>query len=158
MQSALGRSVPRETIKSFGREIPYSSKQIPCSFLCREFRVQGDGANRNGGHRWSNIESVRNSDSRATEIVTVHQYESGVSQPRRATLDVIRRAFESAGVEFRHLRLKRFSRGAVREGALVPAAASRATNGTPLGHSKQIRHWSLIRASGPINVEIVDYH
>ena len=43
---------------------------------------------------------MRNSDSRATEIVTVHQYESGVSQPRRATLDVIRRAFESAGVEF----------------------------------------------------------
>ena len=26
--------------------------------------------------------------------------EAGVSEPRRATLDVIRRAFESAGVEF----------------------------------------------------------
>jgi transcriptional regulator with XRE-family HTH domain len=33
-------------------------------------------------------------------IVTVHQLETGVSQPRRATLDVIRRALESAGVEF----------------------------------------------------------
>lgn len=33
-------------------------------------------------------------------IVTVHQMEAGVTQPRRATLDVIRRAFESAGVEF----------------------------------------------------------
>jgi transcriptional regulator with XRE-family HTH domain len=33
-------------------------------------------------------------------IVTVHQLETGVSQPRRATLDVIRRAFELAGVEF----------------------------------------------------------
>ena len=33
-------------------------------------------------------------------IVTVHQFEAGLSQPRRATLDVIRRAFESAGVEF----------------------------------------------------------
>jgi transcriptional regulator with XRE-family HTH domain len=33
-------------------------------------------------------------------IVTVHQLEAGVSQPRRSTLDVIRRAFESAGVEF----------------------------------------------------------
>ena len=33
-------------------------------------------------------------------IVTVHQLETGVSQPRRATLDVIRRAFEAAGVEF----------------------------------------------------------
>ena len=33
-------------------------------------------------------------------IVTVHQLETGISQPRRATLEVIRRAFESAGVEF----------------------------------------------------------
>jgi transcriptional regulator with XRE-family HTH domain len=33
-------------------------------------------------------------------IVTVHQLESGISQPRHATFDVIRRAFESAGVEF----------------------------------------------------------
>ena len=32
-------------------------------------------------------------------IVTVHQLEAEVSQPRRATLEVIRRAFESAGVE-----------------------------------------------------------
>jgi len=33
-------------------------------------------------------------------IVTVHQLEAGTSQPRRATLEVIRRAFEKAGVEF----------------------------------------------------------
>jgi len=33
-------------------------------------------------------------------IVTVHQLEAGASQPRHATLDVIRRAFEAAGVEF----------------------------------------------------------
>jgi transcriptional regulator with XRE-family HTH domain len=33
-------------------------------------------------------------------VVTVHQLESGVSQPRQATLDVIKRAFEAAGVEF----------------------------------------------------------
>ena len=33
-------------------------------------------------------------------IVTVHQLEAGVSQPRRATLDVSRCAFESAGTEF----------------------------------------------------------
>jgi transcriptional regulator with XRE-family HTH domain len=33
-------------------------------------------------------------------VVTVHQLESGISQPRQATLDVIRRAFEAAGVEF----------------------------------------------------------
>ncbi len=33
-------------------------------------------------------------------IVTVHQFEAGVSQPRRATGEVIRRAFEQAGVVF----------------------------------------------------------
>jgi transcriptional regulator with XRE-family HTH domain len=33
-------------------------------------------------------------------VVTVHQFEAGASQPRRATLDVIRRAFEAGGVEF----------------------------------------------------------
>jgi transcriptional regulator with XRE-family HTH domain len=32
--------------------------------------------------------------------VTIHQVEAGVSHPRRATLDVIRRAFEADGVEF----------------------------------------------------------
>ncbi|MGA8962355.1 MAG: helix-turn-helix domain-containing protein, partial [Pseudolabrys sp.] len=32
-------------------------------------------------------------------VVTVHQLEAGASQPRRATLEVIRRAFEVAGVE-----------------------------------------------------------
>jgi hypothetical protein len=33
-------------------------------------------------------------------VVTAHQLEAGLSQPRRATLDVIRRALEAAGVEF----------------------------------------------------------
>ena len=33
-------------------------------------------------------------------IVTVRQLEGGETQPRRATLDVIRRALESADVEF----------------------------------------------------------
>ena len=33
-------------------------------------------------------------------VVTVHQLEAGIAQPRQATLDVIRRAFEKAGVEF----------------------------------------------------------
>ena len=32
--------------------------------------------------------------------MTVHQLEAGTSQPRHATLDVIKRAFEGAGVEF----------------------------------------------------------
>jgi transcriptional regulator with XRE-family HTH domain len=36
----------------------------------------------------------------AVGIVTVHQLEAGLSQPRRATLDVIRRALEAGGVEF----------------------------------------------------------
>jgi predicted transcriptional regulator len=32
--------------------------------------------------------------------LTVHQLEAGLTQPRRATLDVVRRAFENAGVDF----------------------------------------------------------
>ena len=32
--------------------------------------------------------------------MTVHQLEAGIAQPRQATVDVIRRAFEKAGVEF----------------------------------------------------------
>jgi len=32
--------------------------------------------------------------------VAIHQLESGTSSPRRATLDVVKRAFEAAGVEF----------------------------------------------------------
>jgi predicted transcriptional regulator len=33
-------------------------------------------------------------------VVTVRQFEAGTNQPRRATLSVIKRAFEDAGVEF----------------------------------------------------------
>jgi transcriptional regulator with XRE-family HTH domain len=33
-------------------------------------------------------------------IVTVRQFEAGLNEPRRATLEVIRRALEAAGVEF----------------------------------------------------------
>jgi transcriptional regulator with XRE-family HTH domain len=33
-------------------------------------------------------------------IVTIRQFESGSSEPRRSTLQVIKTAFEAAGVEF----------------------------------------------------------
>jgi transcriptional regulator with XRE-family HTH domain len=46
---------------------------------------------------WSQAELARRAH---VGIVTVHQLEAGISQPRSATLEVIRRAFESAGVEF----------------------------------------------------------
>jgi transcriptional regulator with XRE-family HTH domain len=46
---------------------------------------------------WSQQELAKNA---GVGTVAVHQLESGTSQPRRATLDVIRRAFEKAGVEF----------------------------------------------------------
>jgi len=39
-------------------------------------------------------------DQAGIGIVTVHQLEAGTSQPRRATLEVIRRAFERAGIDF----------------------------------------------------------
>jgi transcriptional regulator with XRE-family HTH domain len=46
---------------------------------------------------WSQLELAEHAD---VGVVTVHQLETGTSQSRRATLDVIRRAFELAGVEF----------------------------------------------------------
>ena len=39
-------------------------------------------------------------DRAGVSIMTIHQFEKEGSQPRRATLDVVRRAFEKAGVEF----------------------------------------------------------
>jgi transcriptional regulator with XRE-family HTH domain len=33
-------------------------------------------------------------------VVTVRQLEAGATEPRRATLDVLRRCFEAAGIEF----------------------------------------------------------
>jgi ribosome-binding protein aMBF1 (putative translation factor) len=46
---------------------------------------------------WSQVELAQKA---RVGVVTVHQLEAASSQPRRATLDVIRRAFEAAGVEF----------------------------------------------------------
>ena len=46
---------------------------------------------------WSQQELA---DSAGVGIVTVRQLEAGNTQPRRATLNVIRRALKSAGVEF----------------------------------------------------------
>lgn len=40
------------------------------------------------------------SDAARVGVVTVRQFESGGSEPRNATLDVIRRALELAGVIF----------------------------------------------------------
>jgi transcriptional regulator with XRE-family HTH domain len=39
-------------------------------------------------------------DKARVGIVTVRQLEAGTNQPRRATLEVIRRCFEAAGIEF----------------------------------------------------------
>ena len=39
-------------------------------------------------------------DRAGVGIVTVRQFEGAANEPRRATLEVIRRAFEAAGVEF----------------------------------------------------------
>jgi transcriptional regulator with XRE-family HTH domain len=39
-------------------------------------------------------------DNAGVGIMTVHQFERDGSKPRRATQDVVRRAFEAAGVEF----------------------------------------------------------
>ncbi|MGA0564458.1 helix-turn-helix domain-containing protein [Ancylobacter sp. VNQ12] len=39
-------------------------------------------------------------DTAGVGVVTVRQLEAGSSQPRRATMDVLRRALESAGIQF----------------------------------------------------------
>ena len=39
-------------------------------------------------------------DRAGVGIVTVRQLEGGLNEPRRATLEVIKRALEAAGVEF----------------------------------------------------------
>ena len=39
-------------------------------------------------------------DRAGVGIVTVRHFEGGLNEPRRATLEVIRRALEAAGVEF----------------------------------------------------------
>ena len=39
-------------------------------------------------------------DRAGVGIVTVRQVEAGISEPRKATLEVIKRAFEDSGVEF----------------------------------------------------------
>jgi transcriptional regulator with XRE-family HTH domain len=39
-------------------------------------------------------------DAACVGVVTVRQFEGGTTQPRNATLVVIERAFEDAGVEF----------------------------------------------------------
>ena len=46
---------------------------------------------------WSQLDLARKA---GIGIVTVRQLEAALHQPRRATLDVVRRAFEAAGVEF----------------------------------------------------------
>jgi transcriptional regulator with XRE-family HTH domain len=46
---------------------------------------------------WSQLDLAKHA---RVGVVTVHQLEAAISQPRRATLDVIQRAFEAAGVEF----------------------------------------------------------
>jgi DNA-binding transcriptional regulator YiaG len=46
---------------------------------------------------WSQQELA---DRAKVGVVTVRQLEAGTNQPRRATLDVVRRCLETAGVEF----------------------------------------------------------
>jgi transcriptional regulator with XRE-family HTH domain len=46
---------------------------------------------------WSQQELA---DKAGIGVVTVRQLEAGLHEPRRATLDVVRRCLEAAGVEF----------------------------------------------------------
>jgi transcriptional regulator with XRE-family HTH domain len=46
---------------------------------------------------WSQLDLAKQA---GVGIVTVRQLEASIHEPRRATLDVVRRALEKAGVEF----------------------------------------------------------
>jgi transcriptional regulator with XRE-family HTH domain len=46
---------------------------------------------------WSQLDLAKHA---GVGIVTVRQLEASIHEPRRATLDVVRRALEGAGVEF----------------------------------------------------------
>lgn len=46
---------------------------------------------------WSQLELAKQA---GVGVVTIRQLEASSHEPRRATLDVIRRAFEAAGVDF----------------------------------------------------------
>jgi ribosome-binding protein aMBF1 (putative translation factor) len=46
---------------------------------------------------WSQQQLAQNA---RVGVVTIHQLETGASEPRRSTLDVVRRCLEAAGVEF----------------------------------------------------------
>jgi len=46
---------------------------------------------------WSQQELA---DKAGIGVVTVRQLEAGMHEPRRATLDVVRRCLEAAGIEF----------------------------------------------------------
>ena len=46
---------------------------------------------------WSQQELAKNAE---VGVVTIRQVEAGMTEPRKATLTVIRQAFEKAGIEF----------------------------------------------------------
>jgi transcriptional regulator with XRE-family HTH domain len=92
---------------------------------------------------WSQQELARQA---GVGIVTVHQLETGVSQPRRATLEVIRRALETAGVEFTNgdqpgVRLTKAAaaRSAESASASDPAVAVKGARGKTLRATKKKR-------------------
>ena len=72
----------------------------------------------------------RLADQARVGLVTVHQLEAGISQPRRATLQVIQRAFEDAGVEFTDgeqpgVRFSKAAASRLRAGTLKKGTAKR---------------------------------
>jgi predicted transcriptional regulator len=46
---------------------------------------------------WSQLDLARQAE---VGVVTIRQLEAGIHEPRRSTLDVVRRALEAGGVEF----------------------------------------------------------
>jgi transcriptional regulator with XRE-family HTH domain len=52
------------------------------------------------GRALINLSQQQLADAAGVGVVTVRQFETGAAEPRRSTLDVLRRALEAAGVLF----------------------------------------------------------
>jgi DNA-binding XRE family transcriptional regulator len=87
-------------IKYIESLVNWKSMQLKIFFSCALFKPMITPAQCRAARaliEWSQQDLASNA---GVGTVAIHQLENGASNPRRATLEVIRRALEAAGVEF----------------------------------------------------------
>jgi transcriptional regulator with XRE-family HTH domain len=72
-------------------------KELASSFIVLSMITAGQCRAARGLLGWNQADLA---EFAGIAVITVHQFEAGASQPRRSTVDVVRRAFEAAGIEF----------------------------------------------------------